>query len=100
MEHCTDCSRDFKNKNSLRTHTLNFHRNQPPNNQSTIAIVNRNHNDKGLMSLDSTSGESSDSDETIHSDDELDESLKVVDETISSEFDSDDELDEGLEIVD
>ena len=52
------------------------------------------------MSLDSTSGESSDSDETIHSDDELDESLKVVDETISSEFDSDDELDEGLEIVD
>ena len=50
---------------------------------NTIAVVNRKHDDKELMSLDSTSGESSDSDETIH-----------------SEFDSDGELDEGLEIVD
>ena len=87
-----DCSRAFKNKYSLRTHIHNFHRNQPPNNQSTIAIVNRNykHNDKEVMSLGSTSGESSDSDETIHPefDSELDERLEVADE-----YNADDEVD-------
>ena len=84
MERCMDCSRVFKNISSLRTHTRNFHRNEPPKTKSTIAVVNRNykHNDKELMSLASTSGESSDSDESIHPefDSELDSGLEVADE--------------------
>ena len=92
MERCMDCSRDFKNKHSLRTHSRNFHRTAPPKTESTIAVVNRNykHNDKELMSLGSTSGESSDSDETIHPefDSELDEGLEVADE-----YNADNEVD-------
>ena len=73
MERCMDCSRVFKNNNSLRVHKYNFHRDQASNNQSTIAITNsRNKDNIGFLhSLDSMSGESSDSDSTIDSEDEV-----------------------------
>ena len=83
MERCADCDSVFKNKNSLRSHKSSFHRSQPPSTENTTAIVNNyKHKDKELMSLDSTSGDSSTSDESIRPefDSELDEGLEIVDE--------------------
>ena len=81
MIHCGVCNSNFSSKASLCSHRSKYHKDMSKNN--TIAVVNRNykHNDKKVMSLGSTSGESSDSDESIHPefDPELDEGLEVAD---------------------
>ena len=81
MINCSMCNKDFSSKASLSSHRYKFHKGA----NDTTPIVNNEiyrHENKKLVSLDSTSGESSTSDETIHPefDPELDEGLEVVDE--------------------
>ena len=83
MIKCSVCNTDFSSKASLSSHRYKFHKGT----NITTAIVNRKiykHDDKQLMSLNSTSGENSTSNETIHPefylDDEFDKGLEVVDE--------------------
>ena len=81
MINCSMCNKDFSSKASLSSHRYKFHKGA----NDTTPIVNNEiyrHENKKLVSLESTSGESSTSDETMHPkfDPELDEGLEVVDE--------------------